>query len=787
MAKTSKALAEATRRAVESESLIEQHYEELTNDSLSEKSWDMVRDETGDGSQGMWEPDVKAFLSATTLKSLFFNDDWVFIIVDLIAKKISSQPLVVMRQILQEGKMTVEPAEGHPVQKILESPNRFQDYHSFMYMIAVDMALIGNSILWRGKSGGQILPISADTIRLEFAKDGSLMRYMSSQMDEETRAVRDQMIAFSPEEICHIRLPNPASFLWGMSPFIPGRRSVLFNRYTSEYLNNFYLKGATPGLALEMDREANEKVALRLLRSFETAYTGRRNQRRTMVLPKGVTAKEVSHSLADQQLATYIDKNRETILATLKVPKHEVGLQSSGSLGSEEYKTALRNFWESTLIPFMKLIEGALTKSLLNQLGQNFFLKFDLSNVPALQEDMDKKAGLAEKLLKTHTLNEVRKELYDLPPLPEGDSTPGVQQNPFGGGMGLSSPVQGQPSTGGSVIPPLGDTEVTEQKPVSADSAETELAARPGRKKADVVKWKKSNETWWNEREQKIKTQAAKSIKDLEDLSLDMFSDMSATITQTALKYLKRKSAEIWTTKANGEPPKAKLVGTAEMRRRLRSALDKFEEKWIDKNRTALTAAVETGYSSMIEVPFNMPSQNEIQALRARNQQVRQDALEERSGRAFRYIEETTINDVFGVIEREIQKGSTVEQIADSLRDKFQKVDQIRSRAMLIARTEALTAVSLGQAAAMQDAATVIPNLKKMWLTADDDRVRDSHAALDGDVEDWDAPFGNGLYFPRDPGGQPDDTINCRCSFISLPADQMDEVSGDNLDSNERR
>jgi uncharacterized protein with gpF-like domain len=63
----------------------------------------------------------------------------------------------------------------------------------------------------------------------------------------------------------------------------------------------------------------------------------------------------------------------------------------------------------------------------------------------------------------------------------------------------------------------------------------------------------------------------------------------------------------------------------------------------------------------------------------------------------------------------------------------------------------------------------------------DDDRVRDSHANLDGDVVDWDKTFDNQLSFPRDPSGEPGETINCRCYFVALPADQMetyqDEVS----------
>lgn len=782
----SKLRGETTKVANEL-AVYEEHTRQVIDSDLveSEKDYNLVRDGTSDDlGVGVWDSDIKSFIDPMLLKALFYNDDWVFIVVDLIAKKISSQQLKVMRREVRDGQTTKVENETHAVQRTINNPNKFQDYHAWMYQLVVDLALIGNSIQWKGLSGTQLMGVPAQTIRIDFDNGGNILRYVSQQSNDEERAAR-KIMSFRPDEIYHLRIPNPDSMLWGLSPFVAGRRSILFNRFSSEYLNNFYLKGATPGIALEMAKEANEKVALRLLRSFEGAYTGRRNQRRTMVLPKGVTAKEMSHTLADQQLSVYIDKNRENILALLKVPKHEVGLQAAGSLGSEEYKTSIKNFWEATLKPFCRIIEGGLTRFLSKELGGDNFLEFDLSDVPALQDDEVQKAKIAEGMLKTHTLNETRKKIYEDAPLPGGDETPSQGSGNTGGGpFGLSAGATAQNAGGNStgLTAPVQPLEA-----LSTKVEETKVADKVAKGKADVARFKKTNESWFKEREHKISTTAKKSMDDMEALAVRMFSDMSTVITQTARKFLKEKGFGADHTKATeaGNPRQAKLVGTAELRRRLRNALDKFEETWVDETRKALVSTVEVGYESIIQVPFNLTSQGELDALRARGQQVRLDALENRQSRAFQYINETSINKVFAAIERGIEQGKTVTEIADNLRDKFGNVEEIRGRAQTIARTEVLTAVSLGQAAAMQDAAKVIPNLKKMWITADDDRVRDSHAALDGDVLDWDAPFSNGLYFPRDPGGAPEETINCRCTLVTLPKDQMDEVSGDNLDANE--
>lgn len=53
--------------------------------------------------------------------------------------------------------------------------------------------------------------------------------------------------------------------------------------------------------------------------------------------------------------------------------------------------------------------------------------------------------------------------------------------------------------------------------------------------------------------------------------------------------------------------------------------------------------------------------------------------------------------------------------------------------------------------------------LEKEWISALDDRTRESHASLDGERVPVDKPFSNGLMFVGDPSGPPEEIINCRC------------------------
>ena len=320
------------------------------------KSFDLAQLEGGAASE-IWREEISAWMDGQLLKSLFFAEDWVFIMVDLIANKISGQPLRIMQTETRDGQEVNEPDPEHPLNALLEQPNQWQDYAQFMYQWCVEYFLMGNGVVWSAPNSGQLIVLPTEQLTIDFKTNGEVKDYIMGTFQDGVGGQKTlaNVQRFAEKDVIHARRPNPNSLLWGLSPFIPARKSILFNRYSTEYLNAFYLKQATPGLALSLDRMVNEDVALRQLKSFELAYQGRKNARRTLVLPKGVTATTLTHTLSDQKLLEHIDKNRETMLGILKVPKHELGLQKAGSLGSEEHRLALRNFWESTLKPAMRL------------------------------------------------------------------------------------------------------------------------------------------------------------------------------------------------------------------------------------------------------------------------------------------------------------------------------------------------------------------------------------------------------------------------------------------------
>jgi HK97 family phage portal protein len=740
-----------TRKIDKTASLVAS-YQKLakTISDMESKAYDIVNDFEKTG--GVWNEEEKAFLDMMTLKGLFTSEHWVFIIVDLIAMKICNQKLQVFRKTVTDGSEKIEPALNHPLQKVIDNPNPMMSYADMMYSHTVDLTLLGNALLWKGPLSSSLWPIPADTVMLSFDKMETLIGYNRYNFRGYLEPL--QLVKYFPlNEIIHNKKPNPSNYYWGLSPFIPGRKPILFNRFTSEYLNNYYLKGATPGLSLEMSNEANEKNATRLLRSFEAAYTGRANQRRTLVLPKGVTAKQIAHTLADQQLKDYLIANKEDILALLKVPKHEVGLQTGGSLGSEEYKTALKNFWASTLVPTQNLIASGFNRAYKDLLGDSYFCAFNNDNVEILKENEVEKSNIAVGLLKTHTINEVRAKLYQLTPLPGGDEIPGAstQQYPT---FNLHSQAEAIKS----------NDEITAPIEKKIENA------------ADVVI--KANGDWFEGHKQKIKEAIEKPEIELQKAAIKLFADQSVSVIKKLNKILGK-------SKANYE-----IKNDTFIKQLISKEVGAYLADWVSHYKDIGDGIAVSGWVLAGDSPVKVDELN-IEISDKYKKELNNE-LEQRAKNSFAYMSQTTTNDIFSIIKRGIDDSSTGQQIAEKISGIFANPEKMLGRAQTIARTESLSALSMGKAKQFQQASKVILDLKKLWMSTNDNRTRGNpsglypdsdsdHWDLHGQVVDHDKKFVDPrskeqLSFPRDPAGSASAVINCRCTWITLPAKEMDQL-----------
>ena len=137
-------------------------------------------------------------------------------------------------------------------------------------------------------------------------------------------------------------------------------------------------------------------------------------------------------------------------------------------------------------------------------------------------------------------------------------------------------------------------------------------------------------------------------------------------------------------------------------------------------------------------------------------------------------IPDEVYNLAFAEIADAVNGGADVEQVADRVDRVLDYTDSERwpNRARVIAQTEVTRAYGAGTlAAGMEQSRLTGRMLQKRWDTERDQRVREAHRAVDGQVLDLAYPFyvdGFPLMFPGDPMGPPETVINCRCDLRIL-------------------
>ena len=124
-------------------------------------------------------------------------------------------------------------------------------------------------------------------------------------------------------------------------------------------------------------------------------------------------------------------------------------------------------------------------------------------------------------------------------------------------------------------------------------------------------------------------------------------------------------------------------------------------------------------------------------------------------------ISETTRANIIAQVARGFDAGLGQEGVARLIR---QSVPEIaRARSSVIARTETHGAAGYGaQGAAVETGL----ELSKEWIASEDERTRDSHAEINGQIVGMQDYFDVGGYsaqFPGDPSLPPEECINCRC------------------------
>jgi HK97 family phage portal protein len=327
------------------------------------------------------------------------------------------------------------PLPKHPAQSLLRRPNPFMSWELLMGYVVYATRLDGNAYLYKQRSAAgrvvELWPLYPGCVEPAWPENATTQEWITHYDYRPDGEVRDPL-RLPREDVVHLRLNlDPRNMRKGRSALWSGFKHIFSDEeaaaFTGAMLRNFGVPGVilspNPAAIAAAGGGPSEDDVQRQKTIYEQSFGGE-NRGRVMVTGAPFNVSVVSFSPEQMNLDKLQLMPEARVCALLGVPPIVAGLMVGMEHATYNNTGGLReHFTESTMVPFWRLLEGELTRSLVPDFGDPDELRigFDLSDVRALQEDMDKKYDRVTKLLLAGgiTLDTLHQEL-NLAPLPNG-------------------------------------------------------------------------------------------------------------------------------------------------------------------------------------------------------------------------------------------------------------------------------------------------------------------------------------------------------------------------------
>lgn len=669
----------------------------------------------------------------------------VYSCINLIAKSAASVEWKTYKRI--KGG-TWEEVLDHPLSLLIENPNPFMSRKDFIERMTHSLYLGGNSIFTKVRGAGNNV-LELWYLPQENIKPIPDARKFISHYEYNAEGVRRNI---KTQDIIHNQFLNPSDLFWGIAPIRAAAEIIDTDNEAIKWNRGSMQQRAIADGAFIIDQPLTEDQWKEARQQITDNHAGAENARNFWVLGAGATWQPMSMTPAEMDFIESRKLNREEICSIFNVPPVMIGIYENATLANIE--TGRKIFWLDTIIPYLVDIRNSLNAALAMEYGADIKLDFDTSTVEAIQENIQDKIANATSLFAMGVpFNEINKKL-DL----------GFDEIE-GGEVGYLA---------ANLIPTNAIEELTA---IQTQQPEPNKQNEPPSDQQDEPKTDPNTNTAKKEKNftgAEIATEEKKRLfKWAANERMRVPYDMAMT----------RKAARIFEDMGEKVAQAYKKGGT----KAAAGAIESFESDW--------KALYEGTYKNIFEDIGNA----ELAAIMDEvGQKARLDQIIDQgilkwitltAGKKIKGVLEFTKQKVAALIqERETQYqqegySAHMDRVAKDIQEEFKEFS--RYRAYRIARTEvAGAAEAAGQKAREVAQEKIDPTgkkvkLKRQWISSRDDRVRDSHKHMDGQIVELDEPFTiytpegapteRKLQYPADYNAdEPAETIHCRCTVKTI-------------------
>lgn len=324
---------------------------------------------------------------------------WVYACVNIKARAVAGASF---RLYGRKSRTEMIEIEEHPMYELLDKVNPKDTKWSFLFSTVQSLELTGNAYWYKVKDGlktpRELYNLRPDWIKIIPNEDGTIKAYRQQQMG--------RIIDFPPEEIVHIKYPNPLSYYYGASPLMAAAVSVDINTFQHQYQRKFYADYAVPQIALNLGDsiKSPKQDQIDLIRkNFEKTY-GKGKTGVMGILYGGMKVENVGIKPSELDWLATNRATRDEVLSIFGVPASKLGLVEDVNRANAEANDY--TFAVNTIEPLLTMLDEVLTQDLASDFDSRLIVCHD----SAIPKDEERNVKISQMRISSglSTINEER-------------------------------------------------------------------------------------------------------------------------------------------------------------------------------------------------------------------------------------------------------------------------------------------------------------------------------------------------------------------------------------------
>ena len=340
-------------------------------------------------------------------KILMANRGWVYRNNDAIAQEVSKMEFELYTIGISAGEIVFNPVLEHPLLDLLDTIQS----HKKLSGDAFWLKLRTNNVVT------SLRHLPPDKVELNLKspteKDPTVIEGYLYKDTIDGKAIK---IVYSPQDIIHIKKPNPNNEFRGLGAVEALSETIDLDNLTTETTRRFFMNGSITNFVLSTDSKVTDEQLKRLRAEMRSSYGGVNNAYKAMILGGGLKPVDISYTNKEMEMLGQLEWYRDKIMYGFGNTKASLGMVDDVNRASHE--GSVTEWQRNTVRPDMEAIVDALNLYLVPEFGNNLVLGFCDPVPDDRTDDILEATNLFNA--KIITKNEAR-ELVGLEPVDGGD------------------------------------------------------------------------------------------------------------------------------------------------------------------------------------------------------------------------------------------------------------------------------------------------------------------------------------------------------------------------------